>query len=566
VCASRLRRFAKRSSAMPRQSRAAAFEDSMTPDYLIVGGGSAGCVLAERLSAEPSVRGMLLEAGGSDRSPLIRAPGGLLPIMMSGAYAWRYMSAPQRHLDQRVLYTPRGKVLGGGSSINGMVYCRGTASDYDHWAALGNRGWSYAEVLPYFKRAENYYAGASVYHGNSGPIQVTRPKIKSPLAQAFVAAGQQAGYAYNDDTNAAERDGFGPVDLTVGAGRRSSTASAYLRPALQRPNLKVITNAQVTRILLEGRRAAGVEYLQGGKVRSVTAAREVILAAGAINSPQLLLLSGIGPAAQLQQHGISVVADLPGVGENLQDHLAVHVKCRATQPLSMLKYVSPVRGAIALGRYLLFRTGPLADPGMEAIAFLRSQGHLAEPDLKIHFIMALYSNNGRSLAPMHGFSAHINMTHPHSIGRLTLAGSDPLQPPVIDQNYLAAEQDRVALRRGIQIAREVFGQRAFDRYRGAELAPGPDIQSDAAIDAYIRAKAEADYHSVGTCRMGSDRDAVVDDQLRVHGLECLRVVDASVMPRIVGGNTNMPVIMIAERAADLILGRPALPPAKLPQR
>jgi choline dehydrogenase len=500
---------------------------------------------------------LLLEAGGRDWNPIIQAPGGLLAIMMSGAHAWKYLSAPQRNLDNRALYTPRGKVLGGGSSINGMVYCRGYASDYDRWRAQGNAGWSYAEVLPYFKRAETYYAGASTYHGGDGPIQVNRPQVKHPLAQAFVAAGQQAGHPYNDDTNGREREGFGPVDVTVARGRRSSTANAYLRPARRRANLTVVTHAQATRVLFEDKRAVGVEYLRGGRRLQARADREVILSGGAINSPQLLMLSGVGDAGHLREHNIASVLDLKGVGQNLQDHLAVGVKYLATAPISMFKYFSPLKAIAAFGRYLLLRSGPLADPGMEAVAFVKSQPGLPEPDIKFTFVMALYSNNGRDLTPRHGFSAHINVARPESVGEVRLASADPLAPPIIDQNYHATENDRRALCRGVQIAREVFQQIAFDPYRGEELEPGAAVTADADIDAFIRAKAEADYHSVGTCKMGNDALAVVDEQLRVRGLSGLRVVDASIMPGIIGGNTNMAVIMIAEKAADMILGKPA---------
>jgi len=529
-------------------------------DYAIVGAGSAGCVLAHRLSADPSLRVLLVEAGGSDASPLIRAPGGLLPIMISGAFNWGYRSTPQKHLNDRVLYLPRGKVLGGSSSTNGMVYCRGVRGDYDEWASLGNAGWSYAEVLPYFKRAETHELGAGPYHGGSGPLRVGRPRVKHPLARAFVEAGQQAGHAYNDDTNGARRAGFGPTDVTAWRGRRQSTSTAYLRPARGRPNLKVITKALATRVLFEGRRAVGVELARKGRLVRVRAAREVILSSGALNSPKLLLLSGVGAGTQLRAHGIPEVHDLPGVGENLHDHLATHVKLRSRVPNSMFKYFGPVQGALAVGRFVAFRQGPLADPGMEAIAFVASAPELPDPDVKFHFLMALYRNNGRELIPEHGFGVHVNCVKPRSTGTLRLASADPEAPPLVDQNYVADPRDLAVMRAGIRIAREVFRQPAFDAYRGEELDPGPQAVSDADLDAYVREKSEADYHSVGTCRMGGDAQAVVDAALRVRGLEGLRVVDASVMPRIVSGNTNMATIMIAEKASDLILGRPALAP------
>ncbi len=534
-------------------------------DYAIVGAGSAGCVLAHHLSADPSLRVLLVEAGGSDRSPLIHAPGGLLPIMVSGAFNWGYVSTPQKHLGDRVLYLPRGKVLGGSSSTNGMVYCRGTRSDFDEWAQLGNPGWSYAEVLPYFRRAETHELGASAYHGGSGPLRVGRPRVKHPLARAFVEAGQQAGYPYNDDTNGALRVGFGPTDVTAWKGRRQSTAVAYLRPARRRPNLEVLTKALATRVLFEGRRAVGVELARRGRPIRVRAAREVILAAGALNSPKLLLLSGVGGGAQLRAHGIPEVQELPGVGENLHDHLATHVKLRSRVPNSMFKYFGPLQGALAVARFVAFRQGPLADPGMEAVAFVASTPGLADPDLKFHFLMALYQNNGRELIPEHGFGAHINAVKPRSRGSVRLASADPADAPQIDQNYLADPTDLEVMRAGIRIAREVFRQPAFDPFRGDELAPGPQATSDADLEAYIREKSEADYHSVGTCRMGRDPAAVVDPELRVHGLEGLRVVDASVMPRIVSGNTNLATIMIAEKASDLILGRSALAPEAPPR-
>jgi len=527
--------------------------DKLEFDFVIVGGGVAGCILANRLSADPAVRVLLLEAGGSDRSPLIAAPGGMLPIMMSGAHAWPYMSAPQQHLDGRMLYLPRGKVLGGGSSINGMTYDRGFHSDYDRWAQAGNRGWSFADVLPYFRKLESFAPARNEWHGSDGPIQVTRAAQDHPFARAFIAAGAQAGYPVTDDLNGETRDGFGAVDLTVGRGRRSSASSAYLRPVLKRPNLTVLTRAHSRRVVFDGLRATGVVFRKDGAETLASAAREVILSAGAINTPQLLMLSGVGPADHLAAHGISLVHDLPGVGQGLQDHLAAHVKFRSTKPWSMLRFLNPFRGALALAQYLAFRTGPLADPGMSVACMVRSDPALDEPDIKMLLVSALFGHNGRKMVPMHGFYAHINVARPESRGSVTLASADPDAPPVIDQNYNATENDRRVLREGVRIARRVFAQAAFDEMRGEELAPGAQVQNDADIDAYIRAHAEADYHSTSTARMGSDPMAVVDDRLRVHGLQSLRVVDASVMPHLPGGNTAIPVAMIAEKAADLIL-------------
>ncbi|WP_226016591.1 choline dehydrogenase [Novosphingobium sp. FKTRR1] len=540
---------------------------SMPPlefDYVIVGGGVGGCILANRLSANPSTQVLLLEAGGKDSSPLIAAPGGLLPIMMAGRHAWKFMSAPQVHLDGRMLYLPRGKVLGGGSSINGMAYDRGFHSDYDRWAQAGNRGWSFAEVMPYFKRLESFSPAHDDWHGADGPIQVTRAGQNHPFARAFIAAGQQAGYPFCADLNGAMREGFGAVDLTVGKGRRSSASSAYLRPVLKRPNLTVLTHAQTRKVLFDGRRPSGIAFVHAATERTAIARREVILCAGAINTPHLLMLSGIGPAAHLAEHGLPVVADLPGVGQGLQDHLAAHVKYRSTKPYSMLRYANPLRGALAMGQYLLARSGPLADPGMSVACFVKSDPALDEPDIKMLLVSALFGNNGRTMVPMHGFYAHINVARPEARGSVTLASADPDAPPVIDQNYNATENDRRVMREGIRIARHVFNQSAFDEVRGDEIAPGPDVQSDAEIDAYIRANAEADYHSVGTARMGQDAMAVVDAQLRVHGLDRLRVVDASIMPHLPGGNTAIPVAMIAEKAADMILGIAPPAPAAIP--
>ncbi|OYX91300.1 MAG: choline dehydrogenase, partial [Novosphingobium sp. 35-62-5] len=460
-------------------------------DYVIVGGGVAGCILANRLSADPNRRVLLLEAGGKDTSPLIAAPGGLLPIMLSGAHAWRYMSAPQAHLDGRTLYLPRGKVLGGGSSINGMAYDRGFHSDYDRWALAGNRGWSFAEVLPYFRKLESYAPARNAWHGSDGPIQVTRAAQNHPFARAFLNAGVQAGYRLTDDLNGETRDGFGTVDLTVGKGRRSSASTAYLRPVLKRPNLTVLTKAYSRRIVFNDTRATGVVFRKDGTDILATAAREVILSAGAINTPQLLMLSGVGPAAHLAEHGITVVQNLPGVGQGLQDHLAAHVKYRSTKPWSMLRFLNPLRGALAMAQYLTLRTGPLADPGMSVACMVRSDPAPDEPDIKILLVSALFAQNGRKMEPMHGFYAHINVARPESRGSVTLASADPDTPPVINQNYNATENDRRVMREGVRIARRIFAQTAFDEMRGEELAPGPAVETDDQIDAYIRAYAEA---------------------------------------------------------------------------
>lgn len=473
-------------------------------------------------------------------------------MLQGGLFSWKYETAPQQNLNNRVLHDVRGKVIGGSSSINGMCYSRGAPEIFDEWARLGNKGWSHAEVLPYFKRAEGNEHGENAFHGGSGPLRVTQARIDNPASAAWLDAAQQAGFPYSDDHNGSKPEGFGPSDRTILNGRRISSAVAYLRPALRRKNLKVETKAHATKLLFQGMRVIGVEYVQGGKVKRAYAREEVISSGGVFQSAQLLMLSGIGDANHLKSVGINPVIDLKGVGQNLHDHVGSQIQIACPQPVTDYKYFESRLAMAKAGlSYLFKRSGPAAGNSTDAIAYLRSgaTGH-SELDLKFYLIPIMPSATG--VVPEHGVSNLIILTRPESRGELKLRSADPATPPLINANYLAHERDREALRRGVRIARDIFGQRAYDAFRGREVAPGVDCSGDAQLDDYFRETINPNYEAVGTCRMGNDDLAVVNDRLQVHGTEGLRVVDGSVMPRISTGDPSASIIMIAEKAAEMI--------------
>lgn len=518
-------------------------------DFIIVGAGSAGCVLAHRLTEDPAVKVLLLEAGGSDSHPRVKIPAAFAKLFKS-PLDWAFHSEPEPTMAGRELYIPRGKMLGGSSSMNAMLYVRGHRRDYDGWKSAGNGGWGYLDVLPCFKKAENQERGGSGFHGEGGPLNVADQRTINPLSEAFVAAAVETGRRRNPDFNGAEQDGFGFYQVNQKNGRRWSAADAYLRPALGRPNLEVLTRARAAKLFIEGSRVYGLEYLRGGKsLYAFCPEGEVVLAAGAIQSPQLLLLSGVGPVGDLEALGVEVAAELPGVGSNLHDHLFLPLTYFCRRPVSLASAESLTNAA----RYLSRHDGPLSSVIAEAGGFVRTRAGLDAPDLQFHFAPAFFVEHGFSNPEGHGFSIAPTLLTPRSRGRLTLSSADAEAAPRIDGRYLAEEADLEILLAGLRLGREIASQAAFDADRGDEHLPGASLESDEELEDYVRARAELLYHPVGTCRMGIDETAVVDPELRVHGLEGLRVADASVMPTIVRGNTHAPTVMIAEKAAAMML-------------
>ncbi|WP_181872569.1 choline dehydrogenase [Phyllobacterium bourgognense] len=532
----------------------------MEADFVIIGSGSAGSAMAYRLSEDGKYSVIVIEFGGTDIGPFIQMPAALSFPMNMSTYDWGFMSEPEPHLGGRRLVTPRGKVIGGSSSINGMVYVRGHAHDFDHWAESGASGWSYADVLPYFKRMEHSHGGEPGWRGTDGPMHIQRGRRDNPLFHAFVAAGQQAGFEVTEDYNGSKQEGFGAMEQTIYNGRRWSAANAYLRPALKRKNMNLV-NGFARRVIIENQRAVGVEITRRGRTEVIRARREVVVAASSINSPKLLMLSGIGPAAHLKEHGIDVVADRAGVGQNLQDHMEVYIQQESLKPITLNSRLGLFSKAIIGAEWLFFKTGHGATNHFESAAFVRSKPGVDYPDIQYHFLPAAIRYDGRAAVKGHGFQAHVGPMRSKSRGSVTLRSSDPIEKPRIVFNYMSHPDDWVDFRHAVRLTREIFGQAALDPYRGKEISPGAHVQSDEEIDDFLREHAESAFHPCGTCKMGSASDpmAVVDPQCRVIGIEGLRVADSSIFPRVTNGNLNGPSIMAGEKAADHILGRDPLP-------
>ncbi len=550
----------------------------MEADFVIVGSGSAGSALAWRLGEDGTNSVLVLEYGGTDVGPFIQMPAALSYPMNMGIYDWGFRSEPEPHLNNRRMAVPRGKVVGGSSSINGMVYVRGHARDFDTWAEMGAQGWGFADVLPYFKRMEHWHGGDdggaadipandhpdAAWRGQDGPLHITRGPRKNPLYRAFVEAGVQAGFERTADYNGEKQEGFGPMEATIWKGRRWSAANAYLRPALKRPNVD-LHRCLVRKVVIEDGRATGVEVERGGRIYTVRARREVILAASSINSPKLLMLSGIGPGAQLAEHGIDVIADRPGVGANLQDHLEVYIQQASLQPITLYKHWNLWGKGVSGLQWLLSKSGLGASNHFESAGFIRSRAGMDYPDIQFHFLPIAVRYDGKAAAEGHGYQAHVGPMRAKSRGTVALRSADPRAAPVIRFNYMSEEQDWIDFRHCVRITREIFAQPAFDPYRGKEIQPGEDVQSDDEIDDFLREHAESAYHPCGTCRMGAadDPHAVVDPQGRVIGVDGLRVADSSIFPRITNGNLNAPSIMVGEKMADHILGKTALAPENM---
>ena len=537
-------------------------------DYIVVGAGSAGCLLANRLSADPANRVLLIEAGGRDSNTLFRLPMLMGRLMHSGIYNWAFQTEPEPHLNGRRVFWPRGKVLGGSSTINGMIYVRGNPADYDGWEQMGLPGWSFEKVLPLFKRSEAHVDREDSFHGRAGELTVRRARGTNAMFETYVEAGQQAGYPFTDDFNGASQEGFGRYDFTIRRGRRCSAATAFLAPAANRPNLTVVTRALAHRVSIEDGRATGVEFRSGRDVVTVRATREVVLSAGVVGSPHLLMLSGIGDAEHLHEHGISTIHHLPGVGRNVQDHVDCCLVHECRQPVSLRENLRIDRVTLGVLRAAMFGTGFVTTFPYESGSFIRSSKDLEVPDIQTHFMPATEATANlhwslpalgrrRSVAEEHGTTIRIGPVVPKSRGQITLRSGDPADSPCIQANYLDDRRDVDAVVAGVQLMRDVMAKPAFARTLGRELEPGSQNRTDAQIANWLVDAAMTTLHPVGSCKMGTDTDAVVDAQLRVHGIEALRVADASVMPVITRGNTNAPTIMIAERASDLILDRSA---------